>query len=59
MNQEQFNSLMVATRMDTTQGHTFSVARTIGVTTWQSVSAICHCRLTWRFLCWSYWTNLF
>jgi len=43
MNQEQLNSLMVSTRMDTTQGHTFSVARTIGVTTWQSVSDICHC----------------
>jgi len=40
INLEQSTSLMVTTRMETTHGLTYSVARAIEVTAWQSVNAI-------------------
>ena len=37
----------MATKMtETTHGLTYSVARAIGVTAWQSVDAVCHCYMT-------------
>ena len=46
MNHGQSNSSMVTTRTEPTHGLTYSVARTIHVTTWQSVDAVCLCCLT-------------
>jgi len=46
MNHGQSNSAMVTTRTETTHGHTYSMARAIDVTAWQSVDAICLCYLT-------------
>jgi len=37
---------MAATRMETTHGLTYSVARVIDVIAWQSVNAVCLCCLT-------------
>ena len=45
MNHGQSNSTM-ATRMETTHGLTYSMARAIDITAWQSVDAICLCCLT-------------
>jgi len=45
MNHAQSNSLMATTRMETTHGLTYSVARVIQVTTWHSGDAICLCCL--------------
>ena len=42
MNHETSNSAM-ATRMETTHRLTYSMARVIDITTWQSVEAICLC----------------
>jgi len=53
VNHEQFTSLMATARMETTHGLTYSVARAIEVTTWQSVDAICHCCLTHGFCDWN------
>ena len=55
---------MVTTRMETTHGLTFSVARVIEVTAWQSVNAVCHCCLThgsqchWTQISWLQWWGL-
>jgi len=38
MNHGQSNSLMVTTRTETTHGLTYSVARAIDITAWQSVA---------------------
>jgi len=46
MNNGQSNSMMVTTRMETTHGLTYSMARVIDITVWQSVDAICLCCLT-------------
>ena len=37
---------MVTTRMETTHGLSYSVAKAIGVTVWKSVDSVCHCCLT-------------
>jgi len=39
-------SLMVTSRMETTHRLTYSLARVVEVTSWQSFSAVCHCCLT-------------
>ena len=46
MNHGQSNSSMATTRAETIHGHTYLMARTIHVTTWQSVDAVCLCCLT-------------
>jgi len=46
MNHGQSNSSMATTRMETTYGLTYSVARAIDVTTWQSFDVVCLCCLT-------------
>jgi len=46
MNHGQSNSLMVTARMETTHGLTYSGARAIDITAWQSVYAIFLCCLT-------------
>ena len=46
MNHGQSNSSMATARTETTRGITYSVARAIEVTAWQSVDAICLCCLT-------------
>jgi len=46
MNHGQSNSAMATTRTETTHGLTYSRARAIDITTWQSVDAICLCCLT-------------
>ena len=46
MNHGQSNSAMVTTRTETTHGLTYSMARAIDITAWQSVDAICLCCLT-------------
>ena len=43
---EQSTSSMATTMMEITHGLTYSVARAIEVTIWQSDNAICHCCLT-------------
>ena len=45
MNHEQSTSSMVTTRIVTTHGLTYSLARAIEVTAWQSVKAIYLCCL--------------
>jgi len=52
MNDGQSTSLTVTTRTETTHGLTYSVARKIEVTTWQSVSAVCLCCLTYSSCHW-------
>ena len=47
MNHGQSNSSMVTTRTETTHGLTYSVARVIDITAWQSVDAVCVCCLTY------------
>ena len=46
MNHGQSNSSVATTRMENTHGLTYSVARAIDITAWQSVDAICLCCLT-------------
>ena len=46
MNHGQSNSTMATTRMETTHGLTYSMARAIDITAWQSVDAIFLCCLT-------------
>jgi len=46
MNHGQSNSSMATTRTETTHKLTYSVARAIDITAWQSVDAICVCCLT-------------
>jgi len=46
MNHEQSNSSMATTRTETTHGLTYSVARAIDITVWQSVDAVHLCCLT-------------
>jgi len=45
MNHEPSTSSMVTTTMETTHGLTYSMARAIEVTIWQSVDAVCRCCL--------------
>ena len=49
LNHGQSTSLTVTTRMETTHGLAYSVARAIEVTAWQSVDAVCLCCLTHCF----------
>jgi len=42
--------------METTRGLTYSVARAVEVTAWQSFNAICHCCLT-HGSCVEVWTD--
>ena len=46
MNHGQSNSSMATKRTETTHGLTYSVARVIDITAWQSVNAVCVCCLT-------------
>ena len=46
VNREQFPSLMVTTRTETTCGLMYSVSKAIEVTAWQSDDAVCLCCLT-------------
>ena len=46
MNHGQSNSVMATTRTETIHGLTYSMARVIDITAWQSVDAICLCCLT-------------
>ena len=46
MNHGQSNSSMAITRTETTHGLTYSVARVIDITAWQSVNTFCLCCLT-------------
>jgi len=46
MNHGQSNSSMATTRTETTHGLTYSVAKAIDITTWQSVDAVYLCWLT-------------
>ena len=46
MNHGQSNSSVATTRMETTHGLTYSVARAIDITAWQSVDTVCLCCLT-------------
>ena len=46
LNHGQSTSLTATTRMETTHGLAYSVARAIEVTAWQSVDAVCLCCLT-------------
>jgi len=46
MNHGQSNSSMATTRTETTRGLTYSVARALDITAWQSVDAFCLCCLT-------------
>jgi len=43
---------MATTTTETTYGLTYSVARAIGVTAWQSITAVCHCCLTHGYCHW-------
>jgi len=53
MNHGQSNSSMATTRMETTHGITYSVARAIDITAWQSVAWLmvpdswCLCQTHW------------
>jgi len=59
MNHKQSTSLMATTRTEITHGLTYSVARAIVVTAWQSVDAVRHCCLTHRSHGSTHWNNLF
>ena len=55
MNHGQSNSSMAITRTETTHGLTYSAARVIDITTWQSVGTVCLSCLT-HGVCVSHWT---
>ena len=52
----QSSSLMATTETETTRWLTYSVARVIDITAWQSVDTICLCCLT-HGVCVSHWTT--